>query len=132
LCPIKGGALKPTATIGRDESWAHIVCALLIPEVFFEDPDGREGIVYSKVPKRRWEEKCYVCKSRKGCVIDCSEPKCPLAFHVTCGLNEDVYIEYKEGKKKETIVAGFSKRHTELWDKVKKEKKSITRFNSKF
>jgi NuA3 HAT complex component NTO1 len=123
LCPIKGGALKPTATNGRDESWAHIVCALLIPEVFFDDPDGREGIVYSKVPKRRWEEKCYVCKSRKGCVIDCSEPKCPLAFHVTCGLNEDVYIEYKEGKKKETIVAGFCKRHTELWDKVKKRKK---------
>ncbi|KAL3576538.1 hypothetical protein D5086_021821 [Populus alba] len=90
LCPIKGGALKPTATNGRDESWAHIVCALLIPEVFFDNPDGREGIDYSK---------------------------CPLAFHVTCGLNEDVYIEYKEGKKKETIVAGFCKRHTELWDK---------------
>uniref|UniRef100_A0A6N2KM43 PHD-type domain-containing protein n=2 Tax=Salix viminalis TaxID=40686 RepID=A0A6N2KM43_SALVM len=116
LCPIKGGALKSTAANGRDESWAHIVCALLIPEVFFENPDGREGIDCSKIPKRRREGKCYVCKSRKGCVIDCSEPKCHLAFHVTCGLNEDVCIEYKEGKK-ETIVAGFCKRHTELWDK---------------
>ncbi|KAJ6728276.1 RING/FYVE/PHD ZINC FINGER SUPERFAMILY PROTEIN [Salix koriyanagi] len=116
LCPIKGGALKSTAANGRDESWAHIVCALLIPEVFFENPDGREGIDCSKIPKRRWEGKCYVCKSRKGCVIDCSEPKCHLAFHVTCGLNEDVCIDYKEGKK-ETIVAGFCKRHTELWDK---------------
>ena len=120
LCPIKGGALKSTAAKGRDESWAHIVCALLIPEVFFENPDGREGIDCSKIPKRRWEGKCYVCKSRKGCVIDCSEPKCHLAFHVTCGLNEDVCIEYKEGKK-ETIVAGFCKRDTELWDKVTKK-----------
>ncbi|CAK7351781.1 unnamed protein product [Dovyalis caffra] len=118
LCPTKGGALKPTTAKGGDGSWAHVVCALLIPEVFFEDPDGREGIDCSKVPKRRREGKCYVCKSRKGCVIECSEPKCPLAFHVTCGLNEDLCIEYKVGKKKkETIVAGFCKTHTELWDK---------------
>uniref|UniRef100_A0A6N2L4G8 PHD-type domain-containing protein n=1 Tax=Salix viminalis TaxID=40686 RepID=A0A6N2L4G8_SALVM len=118
LCPTKGGALKPTATEGGEGSWAHVVCALLIPEVFFEDPDGREGIHCSKVPKRRWEGKCYVCKRRKGCVIDCSEPKCPLAFHATCGLKEDLCIEFKEGKKKkETIVAGFCKSHTELWDK---------------
>ncbi|KAJ6776162.1 PHD FINGER PROTEINS [Salix koriyanagi] len=118
LCPTKGGALKPTATKGGEGSWAHVVCALLIPEVFFEDPDGREGIHCSKVPKRRWEGKCYVCKRRKGCVIDCSEPKCPLAFHATCGLKEDLCIEFKEGKKKkETIVAGFCKSHTELWDK---------------
>ncbi|KAI5605246.1 hypothetical protein BDE02_01G339100 [Populus trichocarpa] len=120
FCPTKGGALKPTTTKGVDGSWAHVVCALLIPEVFFDDPDGREGINCSKVPKRRWEGKCYVCKSRTGCVIECSEPKCPLAFHVTCGLNEDLCIEFKEGKKKETIVAGFCKSHTELWDKVKK------------
>jgi NuA3 HAT complex component NTO1 len=35
-------------------------------------------------------------------------------------LNEDLCIEFKEGKKRETIVAGFCKSHTELWDKVKK------------
>ncbi|KAJ6423530.1 hypothetical protein OIU84_024486 [Salix udensis] len=79
---VSGGALKPTTTKGGEGSWAHVVCALLIPEVFFEDPDGREGIHCSKVPKRRWEGKCYVWK-----------------------------------KKKETIVAGFCKSHTELWDK---------------
>ncbi|KAK7826240.1 peregrin [Quercus suber] len=92
LCPTKGGALKPTVG-GR---WAHLVCALLVPEVFFADAEGREGIDCSKVPKKRWEEKCYVCKSRSGCAVECSEPKCHLAFHVTCGLKEDLCIEYRE------------------------------------
>ncbi|XP_023887067.1 uncharacterized protein LOC111999180 isoform X2 [Quercus suber] len=111
LCPTKGGALKPTVG-GR---WAHLVCALLVPEVFFADAEGREGIDCSKVPKKRWEEKCYVCKSRSGCAVECSEPKCHLAFHVTCGLKEDLCIEYREVRKQGAIVAGFCKDHTELW-----------------
>jgi NuA3 HAT complex component NTO1 len=115
LCPIKGGALKPTV----DGQWAHVECALLVPEVFFGDAEGREGIDCSKVPKKRWEEKCYICKSRSGCAVECSEPKCHLAFHVTCGLKKDLCIEYREGRKKDAIVAGFCKDHTELWKKVK-------------
>ncbi|XP_004295678.1 PREDICTED: protein Jade-1-like [Fragaria vesca subsp. vesca] len=112
LCPGKGGAMKPTG----DGRWAHIVCALYVPEVFFKDPEGREGIDCSKVPKRRWKERCYVCKSESGCAIQCSEIKCPLAFHATCGLNEDLCIEYREGRKGD-IVAGFCRTHTDLWEK---------------
>lgn len=114
LCPNTGGAMKPT----EDGRWAHIVCALLVPEVFFKDPEGRDGVDRSKVPLRRWKEKCYVCKSSNGCAIDCSEPKCPLAFHVTCGLREELCIEYREGRNKGGIVAGFCKNHTQLWKKV--------------
>ncbi|KAM1169202.1 hypothetical protein ACFX19_031557 [Malus domestica] len=113
LCPVKGGAMKPTG----DGRWAHIVCALYVPEVFFKDPEGREGIDCSKVPKRRWKERCYVCESSKGCAIQCSELKCPLAFHVSCGLNEDLCIEYKEGRNTGAIVAGFCKKHSDLWKK---------------
>nr|GMD90257.1 protein Jade-1 [Ipomoea batatas] len=113
LCPLPGGALKPTT----DGKWAHLVCALFVPEVFFADPEAREGIDCSKVPKRRWERKCYVCKSRNGCAIDCSEPKCPLAFHVTCGLEQDLCIEYNQGRTKGAIVAGFCKAHSDLWKK---------------
>ncbi|KAE8692239.1 Senescence-related protein 1 [Hibiscus syriacus] len=114
LCPSKVGAMKPTTDDGK---WAHLVCALLVPEVFFGDPEGREMIDCSRVPEKRWKGKCYVCKTRKGCVIECSESKCGLEFHVTCGLNEDLCIEYKEGKKG-VVVAGFCKPHTELWKKV--------------
>lgn len=114
LCPETNGAMKRTV----DNNWAHIVCALLVPEVFFKDPEGREGIDCTEVPSRRWRKKCYVCESVKGCVIECSEPKCPLAFHVTCGLKHELCIEYKQGKSKGAIVAGFCKTHTQLWTKV--------------
>ncbi|XP_019153981.1 PREDICTED: protein Jade-1 [Ipomoea nil] len=114
LCPLPGGALKPTT----DGKWAHLVCALFVPEVFFTDPEGREGINCSKVPNRRWERKCYICKSRNGCAIDCSEPKCPLAFHVTCGLEQDLCIEYNQGRTTNgAIVAGFCRAHSDLWKK---------------
>ncbi|KAB1208396.1 Histone-lysine N-methyltransferase ATX2 [Morella rubra] len=51
LCLTEGGALKPTVA----GSWAHMVCALLVPDVLFADTEGQEGIDCSKVPKKRWE-----------------------------------------------------------------------------
>ncbi|GFP78695.1 bromodomain and phd finger-containing protein 3 [Phtheirospermum japonicum] len=84
-------------------------------------PLGREGIDCGKVPRRRWERKCCVCELEKnGCVIDCSEPKCGLAFHVSCGLKEELCIEYRQGKKKKSegaVVAAFCRAHTDLWKK---------------
>lgn len=116
LCPNKGGALKSTV----DGGWAHVVCALFVPEVFFHDSEGRDGIDCSKVPTRRWDHRCYVCEGRTGCAIDCSEPKCLLSFHITCGFSEDLCIEYREGKGKGAVIAGFCKAHTKLWEKVTK------------
>ncbi|KAL1563792.1 nuA3 HAT complex component NTO1 [Salvia divinorum] len=113
LCPVGGGALKPT-TDGR---WAHLVCAIYVPEVFFVDSEGREGIKCDRVAKRRWETECYICKSKNGCAIDCSEPNCGLAFHVSCGLKEELCIEYREGKSRGAVVAAFCTPHTHLWKK---------------
>ncbi|MQL89563.1 hypothetical protein Taro_022150 [Colocasia esculenta] len=112
LCLGKGGATKPT-TDGR---WAHVLCALLVPEVFFHDPEGREGVDLSRVPARRWAGACCVCGSDSGCVVDCSEPKCGLAFHVSCGLDADFCVEYREDKGG-GIVVGFCEDHTRLWKK---------------
>ncbi|XP_043699867.1 LOW QUALITY PROTEIN: protein Jade-1-like [Telopea speciosissima] len=125
LCPIKRGAMKPRATevFTRNRRWIHIMCALLVPEVFFKDPEGRDGIDCSLVPRRRWKGLCDLCHSASGCVIECSEPKCPLAFHVSCGLKEDLFIEYREGKSSGAIVAGFCKNHTVLWKKQQKSEK---------
>lgn len=114
LCRTKGGAVKPT----KDGRWAHIACALFVPEVYFEDPEGREGICCSEIPSKRWKERCYLCKIRRGCVIECSEMRCQLAFHVTCGLKDDLCIEYRESKRSGGIVVGFCSEHTKLWERV--------------
>ncbi|KAL0925259.1 hypothetical protein M5K25_003578 [Dendrobium thyrsiflorum] len=113
LCPKKRGAVKP---MEEKTKWAHILCALLVPEVFFRDPLGREGIDCSRVPKKRWGIDCYLCGVNRGCGIECSEPKCGLGFHVSCGLEKGLCIEYKEAKRA-GIVAGFCEEHTHLWKK---------------
>ncbi|CAA7024966.1 unnamed protein product [Microthlaspi erraticum] len=116
LCTSKGGAMKET----KDGRWAHITCSLFVPEVYFEDPEGREGICCGEIPSKRWKDRCCLCKIRRGCVIECSEMKCQLAFHVTCGLKEDLCVEYREGKKSGGgggIVVGFCSEHTKLWER---------------
>ena len=48
LCPMKTGALKRTDT----SSWAHVVCALYIPEVSFRNVETTmEPIILSNVPR---------------------------------------------------------------------------------
>ncbi|CAN7112465.1 unnamed protein product [Brassica rapa subsp. narinosa] len=106
LCTTKGGALKPT----KDGRWAHITCSLFVPE-------GREGVCCSEIQSKRWEDGCYVCEIKGGRVIECSEMKCELGFHVTCGLKEDLCVEYREGKKSGGIVVGFYDEHTKLWER---------------
>lgn len=125
LCSAEGGAVKPTV----DGEWAHITCSLLVPEVFFHDPEGRDRIDCSRVPERRWRKRCYVCGSGRGCAIECSEPKCELGFHVSCGLDEGLCIEYKEGKRG-TVVAGFCGDHTKLWEKVIRIRLIFTQFSN--
>ncbi|RLM94220.1 lysine-specific demethylase 4B [Panicum miliaceum] len=112
LCPARGGAMKRTT----EGQWAHISCALLVPEVFFRDPDGRDGVDCSLVPAHRFAKDCYICESNNGCALECSQPKCALGFHVSCGLDASLCIEYREGKGG-AIVAGFCREHTELWEK---------------
>jgi NuA3 HAT complex component NTO1 len=114
LCPGRGGAMKRTT----DGAWAHIECAVLVPEVFFQDADGRDAIDCSLVPSRRFTKHCYICESSRGCALECSQPKCDLGFHVSCGLNVGMCIEYRE-QKGGGVVAGFCIEHTKIWEKVK-------------
>ena len=44
LCPNFGGAMKPTSDPKYGEKWAHIACALWIPECSLRDPDLMEPI----------------------------------------------------------------------------------------
>jgi hypothetical protein len=50
LCPNPGGALKPT----EDGLWAHVACALWIPELSFGDDNNLTPIIgMAAIPKKR-------------------------------------------------------------------------------
>ncbi|CAD6188399.1 unnamed protein product [Caenorhabditis auriculariae] len=84
LCPTIGGALKRTKSGNR---WAHVVCALWLPECRFENFEKREPITnIEEIADERWQLKCSICDTRQGACIQCTEKSCNTAFHVSCAL----------------------------------------------
>jgi hypothetical protein len=78
--------------------WAHVSCALWIPEVSIGCVDKMEPITkISCIPEVRWNLLCVLCKDRVGACIQCSVKTCYDAYHVTCafkrGLEMRVIIE---------------------------------------
>ena len=60
LCPQRDGALKRTDT----GSWAHVICALYIPEVRFGNVTTMEPIMLTSVPSDRYHKSCYICEDQ--------------------------------------------------------------------
>lgn len=52
LCPSKDGAIKKTDNNG----WAHVVCALYIPEVRFGNVTTMEPILLQNIPPERFHK----------------------------------------------------------------------------
>lgn len=50
LCPSRDGALKKT----DNQGWAHVVCALYIPEVRFGNVTTMEPIILQLIPQERY------------------------------------------------------------------------------
>jgi len=84
LCPNRGGAMKATES---GNEWAHVSCALWIPEVHIENIEKMEPITnISNVPSTRWNLTCVFCKEKVGACIKCSVNSCKTAYHVTCAF----------------------------------------------
>uniref|UniRef100_A0A6P8NUJ1 [histone H3]-trimethyl-L-lysine(9) demethylase n=1 Tax=Geotrypetes seraphini TaxID=260995 RepID=A0A6P8NUJ1_GEOSA len=93
LCTLRGGALKETT----DQRWAHVMCAIAVPEVQFVNVMERTPISIRKIPLERLKLKCIFCRQRfentSGACVQCSFGRCPTSFHVTCAHAAGVLME---------------------------------------
>ncbi|KIJ55279.1 hypothetical protein M422DRAFT_23890 [Sphaerobolus stellatus SS14] len=108
LCPNEGGAFKQTST----GQWAHLLCAMFIPEVsvgnmmFMEPIDNID-----KVPKSRWKLTCSLCRIKYGACIQCDKSSCFTAFHVTCARRAKLLMGMKGLSGEETAFKGYCEKH---------------------
>ncbi|KAL1808010.1 hypothetical protein DCAR_0727409 [Daucus carota subsp. sativus] len=90
LCPIIGGAMKPTV----DGRWAHLACAIWIPETCLSDVKKMEPIDgLSRINKDRWKLLCSVCGVPYGACIQCSNSSCYVAYHPLCARAAGFCVE---------------------------------------
>uniref|UniRef100_A0A3P9IE59 MLLT10 histone lysine methyltransferase DOT1L cofactor n=1 Tax=Oryzias latipes TaxID=8090 RepID=A0A3P9IE59_ORYLA len=114
LCPHKDGALKRTDNGG----WAHVVCALYIPEVEFANVSTMEPIVLQSVPHDRYNKTCYICeeqgresKAATGACMTCNKHGCRQAFHVTCAQFAGLLCEEQGNDADNVKYCGYCKYH---------------------
>ncbi|KAL1923953.1 uncharacterized protein VTP21DRAFT_6988 [Calcarisporiella thermophila] len=111
FCPNEGGAFKQTNT----NRWAHLLCAIWIPEVGLANPVYMEPVDnIEKIPKSRWKLKCYICKKRMGACIQCDHKFCFAAYHVMCGRRAKLYMKMKAAGSHYDggILRSYCDRHT--------------------
>ncbi|TKS87855.1 Protein AF-10 [Collichthys lucidus] len=111
LCPHKDGALKRTDNGG----WAHVVCALYIPEVEFANVSTMEPIVLQSVPHERYN-KGRESKAATGACMTCNKHGCRQAFHVTCAQFAGLLCEEQGSDADNVKYCGYCKyHHSKLW-----------------
>ncbi|GFS86694.1 protein Jade-3 [Nephila pilipes] len=112
LCPNTGGAMKAT----RDgQSWAHVSCALWIPEVSFLKYLKMEPIIkLNQIPAFRYQLKCSLCANKTGACITCSEKGCKVSFHVTCAFEAGFQLKanVKYNNNDDDELKAYCKKHS--------------------
>ncbi|KAL6131074.1 hypothetical protein ACLB2K_069452 [Fragaria x ananassa] len=98
LCPVKGGALKPTDV---DTFWVHVSCAWFRPEVAFLNHEQMEPAVgILRIPPTSFMKRCVICTQTHGSCTRCC--KCATHFHATCasraGYSMELHGQEKKGK----------------------------------
>ncbi|PON98019.1 Histone-lysine N-methyltransferase ATX [Trema orientale] len=98
LCPVKGGALKPTDV---EALWVHVTCAWFRPEIVFLNHEKMEpAIGILRIPTTSFLKRCVICKQSHGSCTQCC--KCATYFHTTCasraGYSMELHCFEKNGK----------------------------------
>ncbi|XP_053623868.1 protein AF-10 isoform X14 [Plodia interpunctella] len=130
LCPSKSGALKRTDTGG----WAHVVCALYIPEVRFGNVTSMEPIVLRLIPPERYNKTCYICqdlgkshRATAGACMQCNKSGCKQPFHVTCAQALGLLCEEAGNYLDNVKYCGYCQHH---YSKLSGRKSSHTSSNA--
>ncbi|CAH7291908.1 Mllt10 [Phodopus roborovskii] len=105
-------------SVAVHQGWAHVVCALYIPEVQFANVSTMEPIVLQSVPHDRYNKTCYICdeqgresKAATGACMTCNKHGCRQAFHVTCAQFAGLLCE-EEGNGADNVqYCGYCKYH---------------------
>ncbi|CAG2163663.1 unnamed protein product [Oppiella nova] len=116
LCPNFGGALKPTSSSNQ---WAHVSCALWVPEVSIGCVSTMEPITKIKqIPQTRWNLICSLCNVKQGAPIQCSVKTCKTAYHVICAFNHKLRMKaiVESDKTKGVKLKSYCQKHTEKGD----------------
>lgn len=93
LCPVAGGAMKPTT----DGHWAHLACAIWIPETCLSDIKTMEPIDgLGRINKDRWKLLCSICFVPYGACIQCSNSTCRVAYHPLCARAAGLCVELED------------------------------------
>nr|GMC58219.1 histone-lysine N-methyltransferase ATX4-like [Ipomoea batatas] len=105
LCPVKGGALKPTDVAPL---WVHVTCAWFQPEVCFASDEKMEPAVgILRIPSNSFVKICVVCKQIHGSCTQCC--KCSTYYHATCasraGYRMELHCLEKNGKQVTRMVS---------------------------
>lgn len=92
FCPVEDGAFKQTDT-GK---WAHVLCAIWIPECAIGNYTFMEPITdVTNIPRSRWRLFCYLCRQRCGAPIQCSNKNCYVPFHASCARKAGLYMKMR-------------------------------------
>ena len=119
FCPQPSGVLKRTS----DARWAHVTCALWIPDAQFLDVDGRDIVHPYAVHPERLSLTCNVCGEQMGACVQCTEPKCLAAWHPQCARVAGVQMTLTEKADGEVQPTIYCKKH----EKGKKKQKKRSR-----
>jgi hypothetical protein len=70
------GSSSSGPTAYRDSGWAHVLCCLYIPELYFVSGETMSPIAgVESIDKKRWKLLCEFCKKKTGACIQCHLPK---------------------------------------------------------
>ncbi|XP_072967380.1 histone-lysine N-methyltransferase ATX4-like isoform X1 [Typha angustifolia] len=105
LCPVKGGALKPTDI---DTLWVHVTCAWFQSQVSFANDEIMEpAIGILSIAPLTFMKICVICRQIHGSCTQCY--RCSTYYHAMCasraGYRMELHCSEKNGKQITKMVS---------------------------